>query len=59
MDRVKTTLVVLLFIVLFGIAGRMDKEDAQRAQRVDYGHEWSVEEDTPFWHCATMGNYHC
>jgi hypothetical protein len=59
MDRVKVALFVLLFVLLFGIAGRMDKEDAQRVERAPYGHEYGVEEDTPFWNCATYGNYHC
>jgi len=48
--KAKTAAIVLLFALILGIAGRMDKEDAQSAK---------VQEDELFWDCTTMGNYHC
>jgi len=49
--KAKTAAVVLLFALILGIAGRMDKEDAQQSAK--------VQEDELFWDCTTMGNYHC
>jgi hypothetical protein len=60
MDRAKTILVLVIFIILLGVAGRMDKEDAQLDQLRSEGREWATfEEDEAFWNCVTMGNYRC
>lgn len=49
----KTAAVVTFFVLALGIVGRMDKEDAQRAQLAPIAHV--VQEDELFWDCATNG----
>jgi len=59
-QRAATLAVVTFFTLAFGIAGRMDKEDAQRADLRSDARQWATfEEDEPFWNCVTMGNYVC
>lgn len=56
MTKVKTALVIIGFLIIMGIVGRMDKQDAERIPTSDIVR---IEEDSPLWNCATMGNYYC
>lgn len=52
-------ILILLFVLALGIAGRMDKEDAIRAQVTPAHTHFRCEEDMPCWDCKTMGNHIC
>ena len=47
----RTALALAVFFLAFGIAGCMDKQDAERAEKVT--------EDMLFWDCTSSGNFKC
>ena len=51
----RTTIVLILFLLVMGIVGRMEYE----AELSQTGQTVRVEEDTPMWDCTTMGNFRC
>ena len=59
MQRTKTVAVIAGFVLALGIVGRMDREDAERAERTHVAPVVQVEEDSPFWQCARQGNFKC
>ena len=53
MQRTKTVAVIAGFVLALGIVGRMDREDAERAERTPVAHV--TQEDELYWDCATNG----
>lgn len=61
MHKAKSVACVASFVVIFGIAGKLDKETAQEQYNPPVRAWEQFQEDDPsgLWDCTTMGNYRC